>query len=128
MKVTFTEKHLYTVDIKFNELFDYIKNSLKHDYNNNQLEVTNEMIYKAFVKNPSYYLTKMKYLTNLVSIYDDNNYEIIKLISDKFFMYCMKGAKECFYVLNNGEILANYGDRKMADLCADRCGGYVIEV
>ena len=125
MEVTFIEKHTYSADINFNTLKQYIKNDIEKVMPADGV-VTNELIYLAFRKNPEYYLTKLGYLSTLSSVSD--NLATIKNISDKFFIFCMKDIKTCYYVLKGGEMLAKYEDDEMAKFYAHRMNGYVIKV
>lgn len=124
MEVIFLEKHTYKADIDF----DAIKRCIKIDLDKTSSivgEVTNEMIYSAFVKNPEYYLRHLGYMSN--SSDKAENYTVIQNIMDKFFIFCMKGVKQCFYVLKGGEMLDKYDDKDMATLYAKHIAGYVIE-
>ena len=124
MEVTFIEKHNYTADIDFNAIKRCIKIDLEKKYQ--EAEISGEMIYSAFVKNPEYYLTHLGYLSKSSDIND--NYTVIKTIMDKFFIFCMQNTQPCFYVLEGSEVLASYEDKDIAKLYAHRMNGYIIEV
>ena len=124
MEVTFIEKHNYNVDIDLNAIKHCIKIDLEKKYQ--EAEISSEMIYSAFIKNPEYYLTHLGYLSKLSDVND--NYTVIKTIMDKFFIFCMQNTQSCFYVLEGSEVLASYEDKDIAKLYAHRMNGYIIEV
>ena len=124
MEATFIEKHNYTTDINFAAIKGKVQGDLEERYLKN--EITNDMIYSAFRKNPEYYLTYFEYLSKDADVID--NLSIIKTIADKFFIFCMKDVKTCYYVMKGGEMLASYNDANMAKYYANRMDGYVIKV
>ena len=125
MVVSFIEKHTYSAEIDFNNLKQFIKADLVNRTINSNM-ITNELIYSAFRKNPEFYLTKIGYMSTSSDVAD--NLTTIKLITDKFFVFCMKDVKTCYYVMKGGEVLANYDDPDMAKYYAHRMDGYIIKV
>ena len=124
MKVEFKGQTVFSTDIDFGQLKSYIGGELVESKLYEQ--VSNEMIYNAFLKNPIYYLIKIGCVNPYIDVYE--NKSVINMIIDKFFLYTMKNVGKCYYVLKCGEVLATYNDPDMAKLYAHRMDGYITEV
>ena len=111
------------VNICLQAIKEYVQNDIKSAYGN---DITNEMIYEAFKKNPEYYLTKLYFKDNDLNVFENN--AIIHFIVDKFFLYVTRNETKSFYVLKDGHVLDKFDTKEMARMYAHRIGGYVMNV
>ena len=125
MKAEFSKTIKTEIEIDFQKVFDFIKSELEKVLAYNK-PISKEQIYNVFKTNPLYYLVKTEQINKDIDIND--NKAMINSIVDKFFIFCMKCETVSYYVLKNGEVLANYDNKEMASLYAHRMDGYIIEV
>lgn len=110
------------VNINFQDIKEYVKNDIKSAYGDN---ISDEMIYEAFKKNPAYYLIKLYFKNDDLNVFENNT--VIHFIVDKFFWFTIKNEVTQFYVLKDGRVLDKFDTKDLAEIYAKHVGGYIMD-
>jgi len=109
------------VNVCLQTIKEYVQNDIKSAYGDN---VTNEIIYEAFKKNPEYYLTKLYFKDEELDVFENN--AILHFIVSTFFSWLHEEKPACYYVLKDGHALGKFDTNDAARIYAHQVGGYVM--